>query len=194
MRRLLPRLALLATIVTISVQAQDMNSLGVGAGDHPATTVPKPAPKTRYFNAGDWYVAPRVWLAGVDGGAVALGASIEKAITDPQGDDDGLWSVGVDFDYYTYKYAGLVNLSVLPIGTVLNYHFALENARIDPYIGAGLGYSVVTVSGGGASVRQSGAFFQSQLGVRYFVTDATAIGAHVGTGIGNIAVSLTLRF
>jgi len=194
MRQLLPRLALLATIVATSVEAQDLNSLGVGAADRAAPPVPQPAPKQRFFNAGDWYVSPRVWFAGVDGGAIAYGASIEKAITDPQGDDEGLWSVGVSFDYYKYNFAGVVDLSVLPIGGVVNYHFALANARIDPYIGAGLGYYLVSVSGGGTSTRASAMFFQSQLGVRYFITDATAIGVHVGTGIGNIAASLTFRF
>ena len=154
----------------------------------------QPAPAQRFFVPGDWYLSPRVWLGGVEEGATAYGATIERAISDPDSDEDGVWALGASFDYYQYNVASVVDVSVMPIGAVVSYHVALENPRIDPYVGAGLGYFIVSASGGGYGARASTVFFQSQLGARYFLTDAAAIGAHIGTGIGSLAISGTLRF
>ena len=189
-----PRLALLLTVVASSTEAQNVNRVTTGVAYGSVVRAPAPAPKMRYFAAGDWYLSPRVWLGGVDGGAIAYGVSLEKALGDPKNVEDGLWAIGIDFDYYKYRVADVVDVKVIPIGAVLNYHFALDNARIDPYIGAGLGYYSVTASSGGYSGRASTVFFQSQLGARYFLTDALAVGAHVGFGIGTLALSATFRF
>lgn len=152
-------------------------------------------PEARKFVAGDWYLSPRVWLGGVEENVTAFGASIERAIKAPEDEGDGVWALGVSFDRYSYSVADIVDVSVVPIGAMLTYHVALDNPRIDPYVGAGLGYFIVSASADGVdAVRASTTFFQSQLGLRYFLTDAAAIGAHVGSGIGSLAISATLRF
>lgn len=153
-----------------------------------------PSPESRKFVAGDWYVSPRVWISGVEEGATAYGASIERAITTTEDEGDGVWAVGVSFDRYTYTYASVVDVSIIPIGALVAYHFSMENTRLDPYVGAGLGYYIVSMSADETSVRGSTTFFQSQLGMRYFVTEAFSLGAHVGTGIGSVAFGATLRF
>ncbi len=194
MRQLLSRLVALTTFTASVLGAQNIANLGIGAVS-PLPRSGQPAPKQRFFVSGDWYLSPRVFVGGVEGGATSFGLALEKGIGDPSSDADGLWAVGVDFDYYKYSVMNLVNVTVLPIGATLNYHFMLDNPRIDPYIGAGLGYFMVSASADGvAAVKASTIFFQSQLGVRYFLTDAAAIGAHVGSGIGNIAISGTIRF
>ena len=159
----------------------------------PAFRAPFPAPEERFFSSGDWYLSTRLWIAGVDAGATAYGVSLEKAVNDPQGDDEGIWAIGVSFDRYHYSYFGIVDVSVVPVGAILNYHFVLNNPRVDPYVGAGLGYYIVSVSGGGFVDRASSTFVQTQLGVRYALSDAFAIGAHVGSGFGNMAISGTLK-
>ena len=159
----------------------------------PTLRAPVPEPRERFFSSGDWYLSPRLWIAGVDAGATAYGVSLEKAVNDPQGDDEGLWAIGVSFDRYHYSYFGSVDVSVVPVGAILNYHFVLKNPRFDPYMGAGLGYNIVSFSGDGFVDRASSTFVQTQLGVRYALADAVSIGAHVGSGFGNMAISGTLK-
>ena len=164
-------------------------------------TDPAPRRKVKYFKPGDWYLSPRIYLAGVSGSTISYGASLERAIGNDES-EDGVWGIGLSADFYSSSRdlgsGYVVNTKTIPVGVMATYHFVLDNPRIDPFIGGGIGYFIVqsSVTGSGYTGSASGSttFFQSQLGVRYFLTDATAIGVHVGTGIGNIAFSATLRF
>ena len=180
----------LSAIATAGAVAPRLGTTGAGA-----TRGAPRAPEARKFVAGDWYLSPRVWLGGVEEDAKAFGVSVERAIKAPDDEGDGVWALGASFDRYSYTFAGIIDVSVIPIAAMLTYHVALDNPRIDPYVGAGLGYYIVSASADGVdAVSQSTTFFQSQLGVRYFLTDVVAVGAHIGTGIGSMAVSATLRF
>ena len=144
----------------------------------------------RYFSKDALFLTPRVWIVGVEGASAAFGANVEKRIGDDDDPEaDGAWGIGGSFDYYSAK-LGNMSGSVLIVGAIANYHFLPSNGHLDPFLGAGLGYAKAELAGVGLS----GLLWQTQAGLRYAFTDATAVGAHVGTGLGNAAVSLSLKF
>jgi hypothetical protein len=80
------------------------------------------------------------------------------------------------FDEYTYKYnAWFVALRGA-------YHFDVENDKIDPYLGASLGYVVVTVKGAGdyAYGVASGAGYGAFGGVRYYLNKKFGLNGELG--------------
>jgi len=90
---------------------------------------------------------------------------------------------------YTYSY--------LIIGARGAYHFPVENVKIDPYVGATLGYNIVSFS---SSVNQTGytasgsyALFGIHGGVRYYFQPNMAVFGEVGYGIGFLDVGISFK-
>ena len=148
------------------------------------------------FDPGFWYAGPRIWL-GVYG-TIAIGGQVELAYSEPGQYGPGIVGIGAGVDYYSYDYGSGAfggSYTVIPISAFANYHFVLENnRRIDPYVGLGLGYYLVSASGSGQTARAGAVFLALQLGGRYFMTPRLAAQAHAGVGVGNISLGLAYKF
>lgn len=84
-----------------------------------------------------------------------------------------------------------INYSYILFGGRLNYHFTPNIKNFDGYIGAMLGFNSITASTFGLgpyniSPNASGLLYGGQLGGRYYLSNAFAIFAEVGYGIGYI--------
>ncbi len=151
------------------------------------------------FREGDFVLGPAIGLGGVNG-TVAVGGELEKGIkTLP---DLGNGGLGISAQVFYYHYSMAVPLmpgtsisaTAIPFGAAANYHFALKDQRIDPFVGAGLGYSYVSVSGGGQTVSgTSGLFFWGRVGARYFMKPNLALHGDVGMGAANLNVGVMFR-
>lgn len=154
------------------------------------------------FQPGSFYGGPRVWVGNLNG-ATAIGAQLEKGLTDPGQYGPGVISGGVGLDWYSWSFdypSGSYDYSVVPLQVFSNYHFAFANLRKwDPYAGLALVYSIVSASWDGAGVEAadaSGSYLDvaGQAGTRYFVTDTFALQAQVGFGYGTLGLGGTWMF
>jgi hypothetical protein len=174
------RLAAAAAVMTASV-AEAQDGVGVGYTD----------------------IGVVVGLGGVGGASFALGGRFEKIIKPLPDLGDGLLGlqVGVDWWSWNYNYFGAQSSSIsyIPIGVTGNYHFKMDNKKIDPFLGAGLGYQIVSAScvfngvdycSGSYS---SGIYFVTKAGIRYFYSPSMTLYADVGVGAATLNVGLTFR-
>ena len=118
-------------------------------------------------------------------GGLGLGASFEHGFSD-------YISAGGSVDYL-----GLGSLygtgSLLYLAARGSYHageLLKVNDKLDPYIGAGLGYLSWPGTGSGTS----GLFFQGHIGARYYFADNLAGVAEVGAGAAALKLGITLKF
>lgn len=170
---------------------------------HPAAVPAKPtsspaaATTTAGFVEGGKYLGARVW-AGVYG-SLAFGGQFEYGLTPPRPDlGNGRFGVSAAVDMYSYgAFSGIVNYRVIPISGLVNYHVTLDDKRIDPFVGLGLGYYIVSVSVDGSDgyrgARASTLFVSGQLGARYFFKPNLAAQVQTGFGLGAAAVGLTWK-
>lgn len=172
-------LAMVATIASApAVQAQE----GVGVG---------------YTDIG-----VVVGLGGLNGASLAFGGRFEKIIKPLPDLGDGVlgFQIGADWWSWDWGYAGgTSSVSVIPIGATANYHFKMENKKIDPFVGAGLGYQIYNASctyqgiDYCANAWSSGIYFITKAGLRYFYSSATTFYADVGVGAATLNIGLTFR-
>jgi hypothetical protein len=168
-------------------------------------TAPTPTAAAAYapaFRSGHTYVGPRLWLGNLHG-AVAVGAQVERGLTQPQQYGPGIVAGGFGIDYYTWNYSfqpvGQYSYSVVPVQLFGNYHFLVEGMpKLDPYLGVALVYSIVSASWSGGAVGSaadaSSLGFAGQGGARYFVSDKLAIQGQIGFGYGTLSVGAAWRF
>ena len=86
----------------------------------------------------------------------------------------------------------------VPIGVTANYHFKLEDPRFDPFLGAGLGYSIVTCRlTGPATITNcpyASAFYPiARVGGRYFFSPKMAMYADAGAGAATLSIGLMFK-
>jgi len=98
------------------------------------------------------------------------------------------WSSGFTGYSWSYKY--------IPIGVTANYHFKLDEPKIDPFVGLGLGYNVISCSVTGTfngdCGYSSGIYAIARAGARYFFSPKMAMYGDVGAG--GAALNLGLVF
>ena len=86
---------------------------------------------------------------------------------------------------WSYKY--------IPIGVTANYHFKLDEPKIDPFVGLGLGYNVISCSVTGTfngdCGYSSGIYAIARAGARYFFSPKMAVYGDVGAGGGRASTS-----
>lgn len=156
----------------------------------------------RQFESGAYYGGPRVWIGNLNG-ATAIGAQVERGLTQPGQYGPGIISGGVGIDYYSWSFdypVGSYKYSVIPVQAFSNYHFIINsNRKIDPYLGLALVYQKVSASWNGSgiagsSTASSGLDFAGQAGARYFLTDKFAVQGQLGFGYGTIGLGATWKF
>ena len=152
------------------------------------------------FDVGHTDAGVVIGLGGISGAGFAVGARFEKAVKDLPDLGGGVLGIEASLDRYHYDYSFLGadygGITVVPIGVTANYHFKLQNRKIDPFLGLGLGYEHVSwdcgvnnCSGAGSS----GLYFVGRAGLRYFWTPKTAIYFDAGAGAATLDVGLVFK-
>lgn len=155
------------------------------------------------FKPGYTDIGFAVGLGNTGSAAAAVGGRFEHAIKTLPDMANGTLGIEASVDYYSYSAAFIGyswSVTALPIGVTANYHFKLNDARFDPFIGAGLGYEVVTcrfsgptpIATGGCGYA-SAVYFIGRLGGRYFMSPKMAVYADVGAGAANLSLGLMFK-
>ncbi len=127
-------------------------------------------------------------------GTTAVGGFVERGVRSLGDDDDFTLGIAAAVDYYAYD-LGYFRYRVIPVSVSGLAHFRLDEARLDPFIGIGLGYNLIGVDiEGGSAARVSGMFVGGQAGVRWHFSPAVAAHAQLGFGVGVLGVGLAARF
>jgi hypothetical protein len=138
-------------------------------------------------------VAAVVGLGGLGEASIALGGRFEKVIKALPDMNDGILGIRAGVDWYSFSVAGY-SWSYIPLSASANYHFKMENKKLDPFVGAGLGFYFVSEPSGFAGPGyDSGVYFIGVVGMRYFLNDNMAFYADAGAGAGSLHVGLSWK-
>ena len=147
-------------------------------------------------------IAGVVGLGGIGGASFSFGARFEKVLKSLPNMNNGLLGLQVGADWWSWNYnyfgANSSSVSYIPIGVTANYHFKMENKKLDPFVGAGLGYQIVNASCVVNGVDYCGSYsstvyFIGKAGIRYFLNPSTALYADAGVGAASLNVGATFR-
>lgn len=159
------------------------------------------AAQQQAFTANTLYVGPTIGLGGIGSASLSIGGRVEKGLGLKLGKDiPGALGVLVSLDYYSWSASGAgweQTVRYVPIGVTANYHFPLANKKLDPFVGAGLGYYGISNScnfpGGtydcGGSYGSS-LYFIGRAGGQYYVTSSMGVYADIGAGAALINAGL----
>jgi len=153
------------------------------------------------FGLGSTDIGPVLGLGGVGGASASFGGRFEHAIKTLPDLGNGVLGIQVAADYYSWSYGGpgAFNYSVkyIPIGVTGNYHFKLDDPKIDPFVGVGLGYHIVTCSFSGSVGNDCGyssaIYFIGRAGARYFFNPKMALYGDVGAGGATLNVGVMFK-
>lgn len=141
-----------------------------------------------------------VGIGNLGSASASFGGRFERIFKELPDLGGGLLGIGVSADYYSYSngFSNNYSFKYIPIGATANYHFKLQNKKFDPFIGAGLGYQIISCSysGVGGSVNlcgNSSIYFIGRAGGRYFFTPSLAAYADVGAGAATLNVGVTFK-
>ena len=149
-------------------------------------------------------VGPVIGLGGIHGASVAVGGRFEKGIKELPDLHNGLLGIGAAFDWYKFSEdVGIgtghsnYNWNWTAFAVMVNYHLRLDNKKIDPFFGGGLGYERVSVSGDACVVAghdycnfASGVYGVGHIGIRYYWQPQLALFADAGAGTGSLHVGI----
>jgi hypothetical protein len=157
------------------------------------------AAEDKGFSVGTTDVGPVIGVGGLAGAGAGFGGRFETAFKDLP-NARGVLGLGVAVDYFHYSNdfgGGLGNFSFsyIPISVTVNYHFRLDNKKIDPFAGAGLGDLIVNTSCSGifCGNSSSGVYFVGHVGIRYFFRPTMSLFADAGSGYGNLHVGVMFK-
>jgi hypothetical protein len=150
------------------------------------------------FAAGQRHVGVHVGLSGV-GSAAAIGVNAELAYTDQIG-------IGLFADTWSYGQSwgsafggGSWDVRYVALAGTGAYHFRIEgNPKLDPFLGATLGYYIVNTesSASGAptyDASSSRMFLGGYGGIRYFLNDRLSGVARAGVGASYLTLGVDLK-
>jgi hypothetical protein len=151
-------------------------------------------------------VGPVIGLGGIAGAGIGFGGRFEKGFMDLPNLRNGVLGIGISVDYFSFGTSFLTtsgyDYKVIPVAVTVNYHLKLDNTKLDPFFGAGLGYEHFSVSGpsciiGGidycSTTYSSGVYFVGHAGIRYFWQPKLALYADVGSGAGALHVGIMFK-
>jgi len=147
------------------------------------------------FQVGYTDIGPTIGIGGIGSASVSFGGRFERGIKDLPSLGDGVLGIMVGVDYYSWS-ASQYKWSYIPIGATANYHFNIENEKIDPFLGLGLGYSIISCDwpGIGANLCSNSAlYFIGRAGGRYFINPRLALYGDVGAGAATLNVGVTFK-
>lgn len=151
------------------------------------------------FEVGKHHAGPSIGI-GFGGYGLSIGGDYEYGMDLKEIGVDAPGKLGVggivryyswSESYYTYEWS----YTDIIIGAQGNYHFQLDNEKIDPWVGLVLGFDINSASWDGPdgfgddySTSDGGLFFNGNAGVRYWFSPNMA--ARAGFGFGSIVSSL----
>jgi opacity protein-like surface antigen len=145
-------------------------------------------------------VGPTIGLGGIGDAGVAIGGRFEQGVKAIPSWRDGVLGIGVSIDWYHYDanfgFGTDYDFTYIPIAVTANYHVRLENRKIDPFVGAGLGYQRVSFDCDFSfcdDAADSGVYFVGHGGIRYFWRPNMALYADVGAGAATLNVGLMFK-
>ena len=135
---------------------------------------------------------------------LAFGGRFERVFRELPDLGTGTLGIGIAVDMWSWSYSyfgGSWSVRNIPIGVTADYHFNLENKKLVPYLGAGLGYNIYSCSysgvfSGGISNNcgySSGIYFIGKAGARYFFQDNLALYGDVGAGAAALNLGLVFK-
>jgi len=137
-----------------------------------------------------------IGIGGIGSASLSFGGRFEHIFKELPDLGGGLLGIQISADYYSYS-TSYFKLSNIPVGATANYHFKLDNKKIDPFLGAGLGFNIYNCSFPGSSINgcgySSGIYFIGRAGARYFLSPQMAAYADVGAGAATLNVGLTFK-
>lgn len=147
------------------------------------------------FTVGYTDVGPLVGLGGLGGASASFGGRFEHAIKTLPSMNNGVLGIEAGFDYYSWS-TPFYSWKYIPIGVTANYHFKLDNPKIDPFLGAGLGYQLITCDFKGSgfdTCSNSALYFIGRAGGRYFLNPGMSVYADVGAGAAAFNVGMMFK-
>ncbi len=145
------------------------------------------------WEQGKRFAGPHIGLSGV-GSSISFGAAYEQQAFRP--------NVGISamVDYWSFGEGNNFNYKYIAIAALGSYHFILTDTKLDPFLGLGLGYYIVSLDDNGfcdsvgADCSASRIFLAGQAGIRYFFKPSMAGVARAGTGAGLLSVGVEFKF
>lgn len=154
---------------------------------------------TQSFGMGYTDIGPTVGLGNLGGASASIGGRFEHAIKALPDMGNGMLGIQAGFEYYSWSGGtglGSYSWKYIPIGVTANYHFKLDDAKIDPFVGLGLGYQIITCDAPGLPggyCSNSAVYFIGRAGARYFFNPKMAAYGDVGAGASTLSLGLMFK-
>ena len=156
---------------------------------------------TPIFTTGYTDIGAVVGLGGLNGASASFGGRFEHAIKPLPSLGNGMLGIQAAAEYYSWSasYVGYGwSYKYIPVGVTANYHFKLDEPKLDPFVGLGLGYNIVSCSGTGAFGNigcgySSGIYAIARAGARYFFSPKMAVYGDVGAGGATLNVGVMFK-
>jgi hypothetical protein len=151
----------------------------------------------RTLNVGYTDIGAVIGLGNIGDAGVAIGGRFERIIRELP--ELGTGTIGLQLSADVYSYGDTYTFRYIPIGATANYHFNLENKKLVPFVGVGLGYSILSCSYddedffGIDLCPNSGIYFIGKAGARYFFNEKMALYGDVGAGAATLNIGLTFK-
>lgn len=143
------------------------------------------------YRVGYTDVGATIGVGGISTAGLAFGGRFEKAIKPLEEIGDGTLGIQLSVDWWNYSETFIgsdYDFTYIPIGLTANYHFQTEQKKIDPFVGLGLGYSIVSTSYTGTF--STGLYVIAKAGVRYFLNSKMAVYGDIGAGAATLNIGL----
>ena len=155
----------------------------------------------RTLSVGYTDIGAVIGLGGIGDAGLAIGGRFERVIREVPSLGTGTVGIQAAIDVWSYDYGFSDNYSFryMPIGVTANYHFNLENKKLVPFVGVGLGYTIISCSYDDDNIfgvdvcPNSGLYFIGKAGARYFFSEKMALYGDVGAGAANLNVGLMFK-
>ena len=155
----------------------------------------RPAAAPQNFGVGYTDIGPVIGLGGIGGASASFGGRFERGIKALPDMGNGILGIQAAFDYYSWSGVGY-SWKYIPVGVTANYHFKLDDQRIDPFVGLGLGYQIITCDAPGLPsgyCSNSAIYFIGRAGARYFFNPKMAAYGDVGAGGATLNLGLMFK-
>jgi len=165
------------------------------AASAPSVSAQMKATAAPSFGVGYTDIGPAVGVGGLSGASASFGGRFEHAVKTLPSMNNGILGIEASFDYYSWS-APSYSYKYIPIGVTANYHFKVDEPKLDPFLGLGLGYRVITCSWAGSGINacsNSAVYFIGRAGARYFFQPAMAAYADVGAGAATLNIGLMFK-
>jgi hypothetical protein len=140
------------------------------------------------FGMGYTDVGPVIGLGNLGNANVSFGGRLEHAVKALPDLANGILGIQAAFDYYSYT-----AISVTFIGATVNYHFKLDEPKLDPFFGLGLGYRIYSCDLANCGGFDSDIRLIARAGARYFFSPRMAFYGDIGAGAATLNLGLMFK-